>query len=180
MNFFEEPLSSKIVFRGRIVSVRDDMARLQNGKEAHREVVEHPGGVAIVPLLHDNSVLMVRQYRFCMSEELLEIPAGKLEYGEDPLECAIRELSEETGCRAEKMIYFGPIYPSPGFSQEILHIYLATGLVRGEMHPDEDEFLSVETIALEALIAQIMAGAIKDAKTIIGLMKTKQYFEQLF
>ena len=176
--FYEKQISEKTVYKGRIVNVRNDVAELQNGKHVPREVVEHPGGVAVVAVDDNGHVLMVRQYRYPMGEELLEIPAGKLEYCEDPADCAVRELSEETGCTAGKLVFLGPIYPSPGFSKEILYIYLATGLVCGAAHPDEDEFLSVETVSMEMLVEKIMAGEIKDGKTIIGIMKAQKYLEQ--
>lgn len=178
MAFYEKQVSLNTMYKGRIVTVRDDDVELQNGEHARREVVEHPGGVAIVPVNKDGDVLMVRQYRYPMEEELLEIPAGKLEYGEDPFDCAVRELSEETGCTAGKMVFLGPIYPSPGFSKEILYIYLATELESGEAHPDENEFLSVETIPMDALVDKIMSSEIKDAKTIIGIFKAKKHLEQ--
>ncbi len=178
MEFFEKQISTETVYTGRIVNVRHDIAELQNGHHVSREVVEHPGGVAVVPVDEDDRVLMVRQYRYPMAEELLEIPAGKLESCEDPRDCAVRELSEETGCKAGKLVLLGPIYPSPGFSKEILYIYLATELIRGAAHPDEDEFLSVEAIPLETLLKKIMAGEIKDGKTIIGILKAQKYLEQ--
>lgn len=178
MEFFEKQISEKTVYKGHIVAVRNDMAELRNGCVVLREVVEHPGGVAIVPVNKLGQVLMVRQYRYSMSEELLEIPAGKLEYGEDPYECAVRELSEETGCTAGKIVSLGQIYPSPGFSQEILYIYLALELTQGEMHLDENELLSVEAIPLTMLVDNIMAGDIKDAKTIVGILKAKEYINQ--
>jgi ADP-ribose pyrophosphatase len=175
MEFFEKQISTKTVYRGRIVTIRNDIAELHNGHQVPREVVEHPGGVAVVAVDDHGCVMMVRQYRYPMEEELLEIPAGKLEYGEDHYDCAVRELSEETGFSAKNIVDLGPIYPSPGFSKEILYIYLATGLVRGEAHPDEDEFLSVEAVPMETLVDQIMAGEIKDGKTIIGLLKAQKY-----
>lgn len=178
MGFYEKQISTEKVYAGRIVNVWSDIAELHNGSQVPREVVEHPGGVAIVPLTDKGEVLMVRQYRYPMGEELLEIPAGKLEWCEDHCDCAVRELSEETGCAAGKIIYLGPIYPSPGFSKEILHIYLAMELQAGEAHPDENEFLSVEAIPLGALVQQIMSGEIRDGKTIIGILKTEKFLEQ--
>jgi ADP-ribose pyrophosphatase len=178
MEFFEKQISTKIVYTGRIVNVRNDVAELQSGHHVPREVVEHPGGVAIVAVGDNGHVLMVRQYRYPMEEELLEIPAGKLEYCEDHYDCAVRELSEETGCTAGNLIFLGPIYPSPGFSKEILYIYLATDLIRGDMHLDEDELLSVEEVHIETLVEKIMAGEIKDGKTIIGILKAHKYLEQ--
>ena len=178
MEFYEKQISTITAYKGIIVNVRSDIAQLHNGIMVPREVVEHPGGVAIVPVTEGGEVLMVRQYRYPMEEELLEIPAGKLEYGENHYDCALRELSEETGCTAGKMVYLGPIYPSPGFSREILYIYLAMDLERGDMHLDENEFLSVEAVALDCLVDKIMVNEIKDGKTIIGILKVKRYMEK--
>lgn len=174
MKHFEKQVERNTVFNGFIVNVRKDVAEIENGKHVPREVVEHAGGVAIVPVTADGEVLMVRQYRYPMHEELLEIPAGKLERGENPFDCAVRELSEETGCTAGEIISLGALYPSPGFCEEILHLYLARDLTEGEMHPDEDEFLTVEKVSLDALVDKIMADEIRDAKTIVGLLKAKE------
>lgn len=178
MDFFEKQVETKTVYEGMIVNIRRDTAVLRNGSRVPREVVEHPGGVGIVPVTKDNKILMVRQYRYPMEEELLEIPAGKLEYGEDPLECAIRELSEETGCTAGRMIDLGAIYPSPGFCRETLFMYLALDLQFGEAHLDEDELLSVEKVDIDALMDDVMENRMPDAKTIIGVMKAKIYLER--
>jgi ADP-ribose pyrophosphatase len=175
MDFFEKQIETKILYEGIIVNIRRDVAEMQNGVRVPREVVEHPGGVGIVPVTQDNKVLMVRQYRYPMEEELLEIPAGKLGEGEDPFECAVRELSEETGCTAGKYVDLGAIYPSPGFCRETLYLYLALDLQYGEMHLDENEFLSVEAVCIDELIDQIMANELPDAKSIIGIMKAKKY-----
>ncbi len=177
MDFFEKQLTSETVYQGKIVNVRSDTVELTNGAVCPREVVEHPGGVAVVALTPDGAVVMVRQYRYSVSDELLEIPAGKLEYGEQPLSCAVRELSEETGYSAGSIVDLGAIYPSPGFSQETLYLYLATELTAGEMHLDENELLNVERIPLDALVGQIMDGDIKDAKTIIGILKVNEYLK---
>ncbi|MDR2571310.1 MAG: NUDIX hydrolase [Oscillospiraceae bacterium] len=173
--FFEEQLETETVFKGKIVNVRHDVVKLQNGNKAWREVVEHPGGVCVVAVTKDKKVLMVRQFRYTMEEELLEIPAGKLEHGEEPFSCAVRELSEETGYTAEKWIDFGVIYPSPGVYRERLYQYLALDLTPGEMHLDENELLSVEEIDIDELIEKIMSHEIKDAKSVIGIMKAKRY-----
>jgi ADP-ribose pyrophosphatase len=175
MVFFEKQIETQTVYEGLIVKIRRDRAQLQNGSKAMREVVEHPGGVGIVPVTQDNKVLMVRQYRYPMEEELLEIPAGKLSEGESPIDCAARELSEETGCAAGRLIDMGAIYPSPGFCRETLYLYLALDLRYGEMHLDKDELLSVEAIDIDALLDMIMANEMPDAKSIIGIMKAKQY-----
>ena len=175
MEFYEKQVSSERVFSGRVINVRCDMVELINGKHVSREVVEHPGGVAIVPLAENGDVLMVRQFRYCVSDELLEIPAGKLEEGEDPFDCAVRELSEETGCRAGRIVPLGAMYTSPGFSRETLYIYLATQLEEGQCHPDEDEFLSVVRVPFEEVVDKIMSGEIKDGKTIVGILKAKVF-----
>ena len=177
MEFYEKQVQTETVYEGIVVNVRRDIAQLQNGNTAEREVVVHPGGVGIVPVTADGKIIMVRQYRYPMEEEVLEIPAGKLSPGEDPLDCAVRELSEETGCTAGKIVSLGAIYPSPGFSREILHLYLALDLQRGEMHLDENELLSVEEIGLETLTDMIMRNELSDAKTVIGILKAGLYLK---
>jgi len=179
MSFFEKQLESKTVYEGLIVNVKRDVVELRNGNNAEREVVEHPGGVCIVALTDDMKVLMVRQFRYTMKEDLLEIPAGKLEPGEEPFTCAVRELSEETGYTASKWIDFGIIYPSAGVYREKLYLYLALDLTKGEMHLDENELLSVEEVDMDELIRQIMANELKDAKSVVGILKTKLYLDSL-
>jgi len=173
--FVEREISRKTVYEGRILNVRQDIVALHNGVHAGREVVEHSGGVCIVPVLEDGTCFCVRQFRYPFMESLLEFPAGRLERGEDPLACAIRELSEETGLVPSDMVYLGPMYPSPGYADEVLHIYLATGLVQGAAHPDENEFLSVEQHSMEDLLAMAAEHKLSDAKTLVGLFKAKQY-----
>jgi len=177
MEFFEKQIEKKTMYEGLIVNVRRDVAEIQNGKHVPREVVEHPGGVAVVPLTEEGKVLMVRQYRYPMEEELVEIPAGKLDHGEDPFECAVRELAEETGCTAREYVFLGEMYPSPGFCRERLYLYLALDLKYGEMNLDEDELLSVEAYDIDKLTDMIMENKLPDAKSIIGIMKTKRYLE---
>jgi len=179
MGFFEKQIEAETVYEGIVVNVRRDVAELQNGAMARREVVEHPGGVGIVPLTDDGKVLMVRQYRYPMEEELLEIPAGKLGVGEDPLLCAARELSEETGCTAGRFVDLGAMYPSPGFCRETLYVFLALDLRYGEMHLDENELLSVEAVGMDELIGMIMRNELPDAKSIIGIMKARRYMDML-
>ena len=174
MAFFEKRIKSETIFTGKIISVRNDKVELQNGNIAGREVVEHSGGVGIVAMDKDSYVYMVRQYRYPMERELLEIPAGKLEEGEDPAECAARELSEETGFNAEKMIYLGKMYPSPGYCKETLYLYLALGLVSGANHLDPDEFLSVERHPFKEMCDMVSQGHICDAKTSLGLLLTER------
>ena len=178
MSFFEKKISGERKYSGFIVDVRKDVAEVQNGHRVIREVVEHPGGVAVVPVDADGNVLMVRQFRYPFGCELLEIPAGKLEPGEEPAACARRELSEETGCRAGSLVDLGPMYPSPGFCEEVLYLYLATDLVFGEAHPDEDEFLAVERMPMDELVRDIMENRVPDGKTVCGVLKAKLLLEK--
>ena len=178
MSFFEKTLESQEIYKGKIIRVRRDKVELINGGTSMREVVEHSGGVGILALDKEGNGVMVRQYRYPIESELLEVPAGKLEPGEDPLECAIRELSEETGYQAEQMIPLGSFLPSPGYCKETLYVYLALGLKQGEMHLDKDEFLSVEKIPFSRLIDMTMSGEITDGKTVIAILKAARYLRQ--
>lgn len=173
MAFSEKTVSEKRVYTGKIIKVRVDEVQLDDGKITVREVCEHPGGVAILPLLSNGDVILVRQYRYPYRAELLEIPAGKLEVREAHLDCGIRELREETGYTAERMDYLGCMYPSAGYLNEKLHIYLARDLVEGMAQPDEGEHLCVERMPLEELVQMVMEDRLHDAKTIVAVLKTK-------
>jgi ADP-ribose pyrophosphatase len=177
VQFYEKQVETNTVYQGLVVDVRFDKAELSDGSVAPCEVVVHSGGVGIVAVTAEKEVIMVRQYRYPMEEELLEIPAGKREAGEDPLACAIRELSEETGCKAGRIVDLGAIYPSPGFCRETLYLYLALDLDFGAMHLDEGELLSVERHGIDSLIDLIMKNELPDAKSIIGIMKAKAWLE---
>ena len=177
MKITEKTITSKVVYTGRIITVKEDTAELITGKEVYREVVEHPGGVTIIPVDSSGDVIAVRQFRYPFMQETLEVPAGKLEYGEDPYEGAIRELSEETGVCAGRIINLGCIYTSPGFSREILHIYLALDLSYGCAHPDEDELLNVERVPLSKLVDMVMNDEIRDAKTVVAVLKAASYLK---
>lgn len=175
MKLFEKTIGSRTIYRGKIVNLRVDEVQLPNGKKTDREVVEHGGAVAIVPVNDRNEVLMVRQYRYPAGKELLEIPAGKLEQGEDPSACAVRELEEETGIRAGELKLLFKFYSTPGFTNEILYLYLARGLTYTGSHPDEDEFIQLIHVDLEDALKMVDRGDIRDAKSIIGLLAAKRY-----
>ena len=171
MNLNEQPLSADYKYRGRIINLRVDTALLPNGSSATREVVEHPGGVCVAALTEDGCLLFVRQFRYPYQKVLLELPAGKLDPGEDTLEAGKRELREETGAEAARYESLGELYPSPGYCGEIIHLYAATGLTFGQMSPDEDEFLEVEKIPLEEAARMVLDNEIADAKTQAAVLK---------
>lgn len=177
MDCFEKKIDGELKYKGVIVNVRLDRAELCDGSVVRREVVEHPGGATILPVDDEGYCYCVRQFRYPFGKQMLEAPAGKLEYGEDPKECAVRELSEETGFTADEIIYLGPDCSSPGFSTELLHIYMARGLHKGESHPDEGEFLNVEKHHIDELVDMIMSGEIDDGKTIIAVLKAKRILD---
>ncbi len=178
----EEVLSSEVVFSGRLFEVEVRRVRLPDGREATREVVKHGGAVALVPVLDDGRVLLVRQFRSAVGEALLEIPAGTLEPGEDPETCAARELEEETGHRAGRLERLFSSYLAPGYSSEMLHTFLALDLVRpipgGAPHTDRDELVRVQAIPLREALGLIHSGALRDAKTICGLLLAGARLEQ--
>ena len=166
----EKTLESKRVYEGRIINLRLDSVSLENGNTAMREVVEHPGAVGIVALKENGDIVMVKQYRKAVEQVLLELPAGKLEQGEDPADCAARELTEETGYTAGDLRYLVSFYTSPGFSNEVMHMFLATGLREGENDPDDDEMVKTVEISPDRAMDMILEGEIKDGKTIAGIL----------
>lgn len=172
MELTEKTLTSREVYRGRILRVREDTVRLPNGKTAEREVAEHPGGVGILAL-DDGDVLLVRQYRYAFSRVLTEIPAGKREPGEEPFVTAQRELREEIGATAGKWTELGALIASPGCYGEVLYLYMAQELTFGDTHPDEDEFLDVVRMPFDRAVELCMTGELTDAKTVIALLKGK-------
>ncbi len=167
-----EILSSEQVFDGRVIRVFLDDVRLPDGRKARWERVEHPGAVGIVPLADESTLLMVRQYRHAVRGELLEIPAGKLDRDEAPVECASRELVEEVGYKAGQMIKLAEFYNSPGYSDERFFLYLGKDLSPQEGEPEADEFLEVVKVDLNEALSMISKGTIRDAKSIIGITLT--------
>lgn len=169
----ETTLSSESIFKGNVISLQVDTVQLPDGNKATREVVKHPGAVSVLAI-HEGRLLLVDQYRQPMGRCELEIPAGKLEQGEDPLQAAKRELQEETGYSCGKIELVHSFYTSPGFADEIIHLYIASDLQKGEMALDEDEFLEVYEATLEECESYIAEGRIGDAKTILAVYIWKQ------
>ncbi|MBE6856595.1 MAG: NUDIX hydrolase [Ruminococcus sp.] len=168
----EKKLSSELKYEGLIFNITRDTVELINGNTAFREVLHHPGGVCVIPVTDNNEIYVVKQFRYPFGEVTTEIPAGKMEYGENHAECGKRELLEETGCTCSEYIYLGEVYPVPAYDKEIIHVYLAKGLSFGSQQLDEDEFLNVEKIPLSDAVDMVMNGQIKDSKTQIAILKT--------
>lgn len=166
----EEIVSSKRAWEGGFLKVDDVEVKLPGGEPAHREVIRHPGAVAIIALDENNRVLLVNQYRTALERVTLEIPAGKLDPGENATDCALRELSEETGYTAGKMSYLIPIATAAGYSDEIIHLFMATDLAPGKAHPDEDEYIASQWMDLAELIDLVLDGRIEDSKTVIAAL----------
>lgn len=167
----EQAVSTKYVYEGKTINVRVDNVVFPDGKKSVREVCERVNAVAILPMDNDGNVYLVKQFRYAFGEELLEIPAGKMDKGdgETPLDCAVRELKEETGFTAGKIEPLGKIYPTPGFVTEILYLYLATDLTPGETDFDYDEYINLIKLPIEEVKQMIVRGEITDAKTIAAM-----------
>jgi len=170
----ETTVSSETIFEGRIITLQVDQVKLPGGKMASREIVRHPGAAAVIALL-DGKLLTVGQYRKPMDKYQVEIPAGKLDPGEDPAACAARELREETGVTASEMKLVDAFYTSPGFADEKVYLYAAEGISQGESQPDDDEELHVEALTMEQAEAYIREGVIGDAKTLMAVYLWKLY-----
>lgn len=170
-NLYEKELSRTYPFKGRIFDIAVCEAELVNGAKVRRDVICHSGGACVLPVYDDGTVTLVKQYRYGVSEVTLEVPAGKLEVGEDPLEAVKRELSEETGCAADEIIFLGKDYSSPAILSEVIYIYLARGLHGGKQHLDDGEFLELVRIPLKDAVDMVMRGEITDGKTQIALLK---------
>lgn len=172
MNLTEKTVKQNVVFEGKIIRVRCDDAQLPDGKPCKREVVDHAGGASVL-YVREGKVLLVRQFRYPYMEETLEIPAGKLNPGEDPAQTAARELAEETGWQPASVEHMFTIYPTPGYSAEKIYIYRAHGVREGQVHPDEDEFVTAAFYPVDEVLSMIEKGEIKDAKTIIAVMSLR-------
>ena len=174
MDLREKTIDTKEIYKGRVISLSVDTVITPGGNEATRELVHHPGGVAVVAIDNDDMIYLVRQYRIPYDDILLEIPAGKLDSKEEnPKDAAARELSEETGLVAKEIKHIGDFYPSVGFLDENLRLFVATGLSEGQTHPDEDEYLDVVKMPFDEAVKLVIDGTIKDGKTIAGILKAK-------
>ena len=168
-------LSTRRVYSGRIINLDIDAVRFPNGSTGELEIIRHSGAAAVVPFLSDPAgddpqILLLKQYRYAAEDFLYEIPAGRLDPGEKPIDCARRELREETGCEAERIEHLLTFYTTPGFTDERIHAFMAVGLTRGESHHETDEFITVETMTLSAALGLIEKGEIKDAKTALAIL----------
>ncbi len=178
MIFEEKTMKSDKLYEGKLLNLRVDTVEIPDKKYSKREIVEHPGGVAIIPITNDNCIILVKQYRKAVERFLLEIPAGKLEINEEPRETAIRELKEETGFEAKKLEYLLEFYTSPGFSNEKIYLFLAADLIEGESNPDVGEFIDIEKHSIDDLVKMVERGEIVDSKTIIGINFAKKYIDK--
>lgn len=168
-------IASHRIYTGKILSLDVDQVRFPDGSTGDMEMVRHPGAAAVLPFLSDPAgddpqIMLLKQYRYAADSYMYEIPAGKLEHGEDPRVCAERELKEETGCSAERMEHLFTFYTTPGFSDEVLHVFLATGLTNGEARREKDEFLSIETMKLSYALKLIQTNEIRDGKTMLAIL----------
>jgi ADP-ribose pyrophosphatase len=173
-NLTEKTNNSRLVYDGDLLKVHRDEAVLPDGSVSGREWIAHPGASAVIPLTDDGQVILVHQYRYPLHRITLEIPAGKIDPGEDPLACARRELREETGMTANNFTYIGTFATTPAFTNEMIHLYLATGLTKGVESTDPDEFIEVEQRSLAEMLSAIADGEIQDAKTIIAFLLANQ------
>jgi ADP-ribose pyrophosphatase len=171
MQLFEQTVSENIVYKGKKFNFCSDEVLLENGQPAKRDYINHPGGVAIVALNEKNEIALVRQFRYPYREVVIEIPAGTLEKGEEPFDCAVRELKEETGLSAQKTEFLGNFYPSPGYSNEMMYLYLSTGLSAGSQKLDDDEFIVPMFVPLEKALEMVLNGEIKDGKTMYAIFR---------
>jgi ADP-ribose pyrophosphatase len=168
-------IASRRVYDGRVIDLDVDTVRFPNGTVGELEMIRHPGASAVVPFITDPAgddpqLLLIRQYRYAAEQYLYEVPAGRLDPGEEPAACARRELREETGCEAERVEHLITIYTTPGFTDERIHLFMAVGLTRGDDAREDDEFIEVETMPLSQALSLIERGVIQDAKTALGVL----------
>lgn len=175
MVFEEKTLGTERIFEGQIINLRVDRVTVRQG-ESHREIVEHNGGSVIAAVKDNGNMIMVKQYRKAAERVMLEVPAGKIDPGEEPLAAAIRELKEETGYTAEKIMPLTKMYPSVGYSEEQLYLYLATGLTPGETCFDENEAIDIAEYPLDRLYRMVVNGEIEDAKSQVAILLAKERF----
>ena len=171
MEFTEKTVKENVVYDGKILRVRVDEVELHNGRITKREVCDHRGGVAVLPVTDAGDVILVTQFRYPYMKTVLEIPAGKLEDGEEPLLCGMRELREETGYEAGEITSLGHLYPSPGYTNEKIYLFMARALSAGDASPDEGEFVSVRKIPMEQALSMVEKDEIHDAKTVAAILK---------
>ncbi len=177
MHLDEKTLSSEQKFDGIVVKLFVDKVELEDGREATREVIKHPGGVCVVPVNDKGEIYMVKQFRYPFASVLTEIPAGKLEYGEDHRECGLRELKEEIGAECGRFDYLGCLYPTVAYDTEIIHMYLARDLSFGDRHLDEDEFIDVVKLPFEEALQMVYDGKLPDAKTQLAILKAAKLIQ---
>lgn len=170
MDLYEKTINEKIIYKANFMTYINVDVELPDGKIGNRDIVKHPGASAILPFLDEDKIILVRQFRKALNKTILEIPAGKLDIGEDPKKCALRELEEETGYGAKNIIYLGTIATAPGFCDELIHLYKATELYISEKKLDEDEFTEVKVFTIEEIKKMIKTGDIIDTKTISSFM----------
>lgn len=169
MDLYEKTISEEYKYKGKTINLKVAEVQLPNGKVATREIVEHPGAVAVIPILDNGNVILVEQFRKALDEVILEFPAGKLHKNEELESCAIRELEEETGYRANNMEFLGKLAMAPGFADEIIYVYRATGLYKGKTNWDEDEFINIKNLSMDEIKSLIKEGKIYDAKTVAAM-----------
>lgn len=178
MLYEEKTMKSDKVYEGKILNLKVDTVEMPDKKYSKREIIEHPGGVAMIALTSNDSLILVKQYRKAVEDFLIEIPAGKLELNEEPRETAIRELKEETGMESNKLTYLSEFYTSPGYCNEKIHLYLAEDLKKVDYEPEPGEFLEVLEFEIDELIKMVKMGEIIDSKTIIGILTAKKIIEE--
>ena len=176
MDFYEKTLNENVIFEGKIITLHVDDVELPDGSTSFREIVEHSGGVCVAALTEDMKLKFVRQFRYPYKRVLLELPAGKLEKGENPLTAGIRELEEECGVVADKVVSLGQVYPTAAYCSEVIHLFLATGLHETKQNLDEGEFLQIEEIELERAAEMVMNGEISDSKTALLILKIARLY----